>query len=43
MVQLSNYASNHENYEKKTKIKNSVADDWVVEINVKDSINIFEY
>ena len=28
---------------KKTKIKNSVADDWVVEINVKDSINIFEY
>ena len=28
---------------KKTKLKNSVADDWVVEINVKDSINIFEY
>lgn len=28
---------------KKTKIKNSVADHWVVEINVKDSINIFEY
>ena len=28
---------------KKTKIKNSVADDWVVEINVKDSINIFKY
>ena len=28
---------------KETKIKNSVADDRVVEINVKDSINIFEY